>query len=525
MYGNARDPSLFARLRKAQVGCTLNGEQEFLPLDVLEKEITEDNVRGALSRNSSVATAALRFLRLANDDQLPRRVVEKAKKVFAILVYIGEPDAIKSLLDDGLTDDQLPLHLDDEGNTLVSQSGRVFKSSATVDEQRVAAFVEKQWLVLAPLLDDQGLHNELDRRCPLPFERADQTGHISTRAVYKTKLHPAHYQGPKHFESMEYVATKEFFNDEAFEHERKNLERLAALRHKHLIKHLATFTRHSKHFVIFPWANGGTLATLWLTQDTRIKDTCFIIWCLRQMLGISEAVQALHTINCRHGDMKPENILHFTGSDEGILIVADVGVSKTHEKATLARAGQPTDTRATTPSYEAPEAFMKGSAARSRRFDMWSIGCIFLEWAIWILHDMQAIDTFHYARHQPYYEFYLLNRDSAESPRVPVIHPIVSGAFGLLRNDPRCASGTIFREFINLIEERLLQVQVDQRAEADELVDTLRSIVSDAEKFPARLLKDVNPLPDKLRFPKRTQTGGFEPGISPIPEEHTLLAS
>jgi serine/threonine protein kinase len=514
----SRDTSLFARLRKAQVGCTLNGEQKFLPLDILEREITEDNVRGTLSKDSGFTATALKFLHLSNDNQLPGRVVDRARRVFAILVLIGEADAIKPLLDDGLTDDQLPLRLDDEGSTPISRSGLALNSFAMMSEQRVIDFVDKQWTVLAPVFDASGQHAELDRRCPLPFEDTEQTGHESTRAIYKTKLHPAHYFGPNLFESMDHVATKEFFNDKAFQHEKDNLKTLAALSHKHLIKHLATFTRHTKHFVIFPWANGGTLANLWLNQDTRTKDNRFIIWCLQQMLGISEAIQALHTVNCRHGDVKPENILHFTGTGEGILVVADVGVSKTHEKATLARTGLGTETRATTPSYEAPEAFMKSCSPRARRFDMWSVGCIFLEWALWILHDMQAINTFHDARHQPYYEFYLLNRGSSESPRIPVIHPIVSRAFELLRSDPRCANGTIFQNFIIFIEARLLQVEVEQRAGADELVDMMRSIVSDAEKDPARLLNEVDHVPDKLRFPRRIQTGAFEPAVGPIPE-------
>lgn len=510
--------TLFTRLRKAQVGCELNAEQKFLPLDVLEREITEDNVRDALSNETGLAVT-LKFFRLSTDDQLPpRRIVDQAKRVFAILVLIGEADAIKLLLADGLTDDQLPLRLDDESSTPISRSGLAFNSFATMREQRIIEFVDKQWTVLAPTIGAPGLHYELDRRCPLPFENTAQIGHVSTRAVYKTKLHPAHYHGPKLLDSVEYVATKEFFNDEAFEHEKDNLETLALLSHQHLIKHLATFTRHTKHFVIFPWANGGTLATFWLKQDTHLKDKHLIIWCLQQMLGMSEAIKALHTVNCRHGDMKPENILHFTRPDGGIFVVADVGVSKTHEKATLARAGLGTETRATTPSYEAPEAFMKGSAPRARRFDMWSIGCIFLEFALWILHDMQAINTFHDARHAPYFEFYLLNRDSSESPRKPAIHPTVSRAFEVLRNDPRCASGTIFQDFINFIEARLLQVDVEQRAGADELVDKLRSILRAAQSDPTRLLNNVDRVPDKLRFPKRTQTGAFATVNGPIPE-------
>ncbi len=81
------------------------------------------------------------------------------------------------------------------------------------------------------------------------------------------------------------------------------------------------------------------------------------LWSLEQMLGLTGALQALHQDNCRHGDVKPGNILHFLkeGDEQGILKMSDFGISKVHHVATFGRLGQNTKTGESTPSYEPPE--------------------------------------------------------------------------------------------------------------------------------------------------------------------------
>lgn len=491
---------MFSRLKRSRVRCSINGDHEFLPLEVLQREVTEDNVRISLRQWSRLP---IKLLPLGGARHLPRKIMEQAKKVFAILEYIGEPEAMRGLLADGLTDEQLPLHLDEQGTTPISPTGKTFSRFTTMNEQRINDFIDKQWMVLAPSIDSSGQHVVLDRRCPLPFEESTTIGHGLTADVHKCKLHSAHYMGDLQYPNMEYVASKEFWREDAFRQEEENLKLLAALNHDHLIKHLGTFTRNTTHYVIYPWAAGGTLADFWEHQNLYARGTSLIVWCLQQMLGIAQAIEALHSINCRHGDMKPENILHFSGPN-GRLVVSDVGVSRKHDKATRLRQGG-TTTRATTPSYEAPETFSTKDTPRARRYDVWSIGCIFLEFSLWILHDMASIESFHHARHGPDYAFYIANT-SATARRKPEIHPVVTTALKLLRQDLRCKGDTIFGNFLDLIEERLLQVNVDQRAEAVEMVTRLREIVQDAELHPAKLFNDVAP-PEKLRFPKRTQTG------------------
>jgi hypothetical protein len=76
----------------------------------------------------------------------------------------------------------------------------------------------------------------------------------------------------------------------------------------------------------------------------------------------------------------------------------------------------------------------------------------------------------------------------------------------------------MFEELINFPEARLLQVELNQRAEADEVVEKLRAIVHTAEWEPKSLVNNVSPALDKLCFLKRTQTGTFEVVNGPIAE-------
>lgn len=247
MPGNGNEETLFSRLKRAQVGCALNVEQKFLPLDILEKEICEENVRCALSKVSTL-TATLKWLSRSPEDPLPSRVVEQARKVFAILVIIGEPDAIRDLLAEGLTDDYLPFRLDENGETLTSQNGKTFNSFATsMCEQRRSDFIDRQWIVLAPILNVSGQHTVLDRRYPLPFEQTKEAGHGLSSTVHKCKLHPAHYNGLNRAGSMDYVAVKEFWDKFSFIKEEENLKTLASLNHDRLIRHLSTYTRDTTH--------------------------------------------------------------------------------------------------------------------------------------------------------------------------------------------------------------------------------------------------------------------------------------
>lgn len=193
-------------------------------------------------------------------------------------------------------------------------------------------------------------------------------------------------------------------NDKDYQVERDILDALRNIDHEHLIKVIAAFTWRGKKYLMFKLANGGNLRELWSSRDpdnSKKLTADAVIWALGQMKGLVEAVSKLHTFdshrNIRHGDLKPENIVRFTGSntrenERGLLQVADMGLGKVRDHAT-ALIPTKTGDQLGTERYFSPELSQKKKAI-SRADDMWAIGCTFLEFIIWVLYGRDGYLTF-----------------------------------------------------------------------------------------------------------------------------------
>jgi serine/threonine protein kinase len=122
------------------------------------------------------------------------------------------------------------------------------------------------------------------------------------------------------------------------------LETLRELNHPHLIKAMAYYTRERRHYVTYPWANGN-LQDYW-NKDPRKLYHSYVTWFFAQLCGICDGIDRLHSYGVdkafRYGDIKPENILYFSGDsdsttergNEGMFVIADTGLSKEHHRLT-----------------------------------------------------------------------------------------------------------------------------------------------------------------------------------------------
>lgn len=92
----------------------------------------------------------------------------------------------------------------------------------------------------------------------------------------------------------------------------------------------------------------------------------------------------------RHGDLKPENILWFkpdgVSDDRGTLKISDFGLTRFHRSAD----GQHREQRHT-PTYRAPEYDLNRGIS-TQAYDIWSLGCVFLEFITWYLHGIHGVD-------------------------------------------------------------------------------------------------------------------------------------
>lgn len=206
-----------------------------------------------------------------------------------------------------------------------------------------------------------------------------------------------------------------------FEREIEILNRFSGDVHPHLVSLQAAFRHGDDYCVIFPWAESD-LRTLWRTRDSGDpleKDN--LKWVLEQCRGMASGLQAIHvyqttetrsgrdgdegegarmrSIYGRHGDIKPENILLFRDqgdvSDRGRLVITDFGLARFHSDGTKTYFSH--KELAVTMSYRPPESDMEGRTI-SRSVDIWSFGCLLLEFVSWHLGGWELIKKFMEAR-------------------------------------------------------------------------------------------------------------------------------
>lgn len=143
------------------------------------------------------------------------------------------------------------------------------------------------------------------------------------------------------------------------------LDTIRDLNHPHLVKAVAYYTRGKGHYIVFPWARRGNLRDIWKTIPPKL-DERLLEWFLIQCSGLAEAMKTLHHSHkdklIRHGDLKPENILCFDDPAQQqskelhtcVLTIADVGLSRSHDKVTELRKDA-TRTKSGTIMYEPPK--------------------------------------------------------------------------------------------------------------------------------------------------------------------------
>ncbi|KAF4493514.1 serine threonine kinase [Fusarium agapanthi] len=335
------------------------------------------------------------------------------------------------------------------------------------------------------------------------------------------------------------------------------LFQIAELRHKHLISQATAFKQGERRFIVLEWANGGTLRDIWQKEshDRSVLDGGKVMRVLEELTGIASALSRLHGTNTktrtakamsadfrkkdpmsrskkilaqgqgdrltvpkirfegvssdddydssdygeeqhwRHGDLKPDNILHFTDERSswlGTLKIADLGLAKQHAFATTQRE-DPTQQKYTTSHYEAPEVIttMNSRVPRSRRYDIWSMGCIIFEYTIWLLYGYEeGLRSFYNEgkdidahRETLYFTADLSTRQAQVSD---VAQRWISH---ILEVDPECnrATPSVIKDLVMLVRDKLLVIDLPKenmsqddikkcRASADELERALQKI-------------------------------------------------
>lgn len=192
-----------------------------------------------------------------------------------------------------------------------------------------------------------------------------------------------------------------------FQSEVNMLKKFNGLVHDHLVTLLGTYTHKKQFNMIFPSAECD-IEDYWEKRNPtpNSDDIDFMRWVSSQCRGIMEAVNVIHNpphlvkdkVFGRHGDIKPENILWFKSPNEagrGIWVISDLGLSAFNREQS--RSMIPNQSITWTPAYRPPECDIDGGTI-SRAFDIWTLGCFYLEMVCWLLGGWRLKDEFHEKR-------------------------------------------------------------------------------------------------------------------------------
>ncbi|KAF4816418.1 putative cell division protein kinase [Colletotrichum siamense] len=456
-------------------------KQDFLPEGYLDRFIT----RQALKDDLFVDKAGFD----AKDERLIDFITTSAKKVFAT-AYCALGSGGSALLPTmmyfhsiGFSDKALPIDdLRTVEPTRNAQTEVPFPFNRnrnmilrrTWAPMRIRNFYQTQWMFLAPIFERGHFHHVLSSHVVLPFvwvSKVTKGGRFSK--VYEVEIHKSHQRllDVKDDGTQPHVAIKEILtteNDEDLKQEIENnfnleasaLSDIASLEHDHIIERIAAISIDTRRYFMFQWADGGNLREFWKENSNPHLNPELVRQSVHQLRGLADALVALHhykdKANYRHGDLKPENVLRFNdGTFVGHFKIADMGLAKRHTEATDARGG-PTSMKYGTTRYEPPETSTNLLSARSRLYDVWSLGCIILEYIIWLLYGYDELERFSDDIQIDTGCFYLCER-GGDRPEAKV-HPTVVTWMDCVGNDPECSTQTAIRDLLALVRDKLLVV-------------------------------------------------------------------
>ncbi|KAG4438024.1 hypothetical protein IFR05_006483 [Cadophora sp. M221] len=464
-------------------------------------------------------------------------------RLYAILTFVKRGPDICLLSEEGVTDGDLPFVR--KANSLsrfalYRKNGDPIKALEAWKDKHLENFDRYQWWMIAPVFRLNEDLYELDDKAVLPFlpfeshELERKQGGYSE--VYPVRIHPAHHEfweSDGLAEDEPLVAVKRLFNshENEFLKEATILNAVGLKRHPHLIKLLATYKHDGKYHLMFPYANSN-LRQYW--DDRPLPDFSreTVLWSLRQMTGIANGLLRIHTFKVsyplsattgagshripmgvklmvergeelfgRHGDIKPENFLWFehdfeTQIPNGVLKVADFGLGRFHGRNS--RSGVNPDTVQTSPTYEPPECKLRLPV--SRAYDIWSLGCVFLEFITWLLVGSQEIEDFSEFRGR------LEPRTGIDDDNFFTIVNDGNGMHAIVRESvvrwtnrlhAEQKSSQLIHDLLELTMRDLLVVDTTERCKASWLFQQLKVYLDKAENDDVYMLKPVPWQPQK----------------------------
>ncbi len=461
--------SLSERLLGLRLPSARPKDSKFFPWGSVEALVTVEEVANVITEGRKHLEAAGKSLSDSDIQDYAERVCQKKPgyhRMFAILLLLGRGCEIVLFVDDEICDSELPLKAQS-----VNGPGGALKMRRRSDPNTDLACFSKwgllepehfetaQWAMLSPFFARSNRKDakfyQLSDKDVLPWIREEKSVREGSYGwISKAEIHPSHHNfdlpkgsnsafAIKHFKpnvparvgshpSCGYLGgemgqpTEDTLQEirREFEREIETLNRFSGNVHPHLISLQAAFRHGDEYCVIFPWAEGD-LNDMWRTESPRDPlDKDNLVWFLGQCCGIASGLNAIHVYQTtsgvlgagdgksygRHGDIKPKNILlfrdHEKPGDRGTLVITDFGLTRFHSAGTKTYFAN--KNVVATVTYRPPECDMEGCTI-SRSFDIWSLGCVLLEFVAWYLGGYGLVEEFVQDRKvwEPVYNFHI----------------------------------------------------------------------------------------------------------------------
>ncbi|EXK29255.1 serine/threonine protein kinase [Fusarium oxysporum f. sp. melonis 26406] len=420
-----------------------------------------------------------------NQDVLKKRIYDRrcpAKIIFLILARADMLDRIGEFLSNDFSDHHLPIEVlwTRERYKLKRAKDSDWTTApfgAGIHYRDVDYFTQKQWPFLAPIFERE-FEYALQQGIPLPLVEKGNAIVSGFSSVSKIKMHHAHV--PEQIEHSMAMKKMELESEDQIKYVNKEMTNVKSLRlldHDHLVKAILACTRGKQALFFFPWAKGGDLYNFLKSNSN--EGMAAIIWMLDQMVGLCSALSLLADKGYRHGDLKPANILLFPEKSGSYrLKITDVGLSKLHILATSRRLNG-TTAKATTRRYSPPEFDLlfdddgepvedSDDIKLSRKFDIWSLGCVFIEFLIWAKLGWQKYKEFDRSmkRDRRFWDSGREDLDDKVKERIQNLEDAVEDTEG----------DKVVQRVLELALKQMLLVNSDDRSSASDIHKKLESI-------------------------------------------------
>jgi len=279
----------------------------------------------------------------------------------------------------------------------------------------------------------------------------------------------------------------------------------AAWRHTQLHQNpiLTWIEQPSRYLFISPWINGGNLQEFWLANSNQVLDSTWIREVLHQLRGLVDvklgtssrpsstqeihrtdgvpaiAFESSHASRDEYFGLVPEKILRLEDRSRLGTLKIYQPVSRVRYEITGRNSHRVFDDSFSFPKsrYTAPEVLggLTGtSVSRSQTQHIWFMGCLMLEFTIWLLYGTEELKRFTIELERipgmPERYFY-----TSEDPQTfkPKINSTVTRWIKHMVQDPECSGRSALGDLVRLVKEKLLVVEWKQ--DSDGIINTRRS--------------------------------------------------